>query len=38
MIQGALIWATGREADVEEVACKATGAPACEFKIKLGGD
>ncbi len=38
MIQGALYWAAGREADVEEVACKATGAPACEFKIKLGGD
>jgi len=38
IIQGALFWAVGREVDVEEVACKATGAPACEFKIKFGGD
>jgi predicted hydrocarbon binding protein len=37
LVQGALLWATGHEADVEEIACKATGAPACEFKIKLGG-
>ena len=37
LIQGALFWATGQEADVEEIACKATGAPACEFKVKLGG-
>jgi len=35
MIQGSLFWATGREADVEEVACKATGAPACEFKVSI---
>jgi predicted hydrocarbon binding protein len=38
LIQGALYWATGQEADVEEVTCRAMGAPACEFKIKLGGD
>ena len=38
LIQGALLWATGHEADLEEVACKAAGAPACEFKVKLGGD
>jgi predicted hydrocarbon binding protein len=36
IIQGALFWATGQEADVEEVACKATGAQACEFIVKLG--
>jgi hypothetical protein len=36
-IQGALFWATGKEADVEEIMCKAAGAPACEFKVKLGG-
>ena len=36
-IQGALFWATGKEADVEEIMCKAAGAPACEFKIKSGG-
>jgi predicted hydrocarbon binding protein len=37
LIQAALFWATGQEADMEEIACKAAGAPACEFKIKLGG-
>jgi len=36
LIQGALFWATGKEADIEEIACKAAGAPACEFKVKLG--
>ena len=36
LIQGALFWATGQEADIEEIACKAAGAPACEFKIKHG--
>jgi predicted hydrocarbon binding protein len=36
LIQGALFWATGQEADMEEIACKAVGASACEFKIKLG--
>ena len=38
LIQGALFWATGQEADVEEIACKAAGAPACEFKITFGGN
>jgi predicted hydrocarbon binding protein len=37
LIQGALFWAAGQEADLEEIACKATGALACEFKVKLGG-
>lgn len=37
LIQGALVWATGREMDVEEVSCRAIGKPACEFKIKIGG-
>ncbi len=37
MIQEAIRWATGQEADVEEIACKAAGAPACEFKIRYGG-
>jgi predicted hydrocarbon binding protein len=36
LIQGALFWAAGQEADMEEIACKAVGAPACEFKIKSG--
>jgi predicted hydrocarbon binding protein len=37
MIQGALSWATGQEVDVDETACMAAGAPACEFKITFGG-
>ncbi|MEZ0395467.1 MAG: V4R domain-containing protein [Anaerolineales bacterium] len=37
LIQAALGWATGRELDVEEVRCRATGQAACEFKIKIGG-
>jgi len=36
LIQAALFWAAGQEADMEEIACKAAGAPACEFKVKLG--
>ena len=36
LIQAALFWAAGQEADLEEIACKAAGAPACEFKIKPG--
>jgi predicted hydrocarbon binding protein len=36
LIQGALFWATGREVDVEEIACKAAGAAACEFKVTVG--
>jgi predicted hydrocarbon binding protein len=37
LIQGAFVWATDKEADIEEIACKAAGAPACEFKVKFGG-
>jgi len=37
LVQGALFWATGQEADVEETACKAAGAPACEFRVTFGG-
>jgi predicted hydrocarbon binding protein len=37
LIQGALLWATGHEVDLEEITCKAAGAPACEFKVKFGG-
>jgi predicted hydrocarbon binding protein len=37
LIQEALFWATGREADVEETACRAAGSAQCEFKIKFGG-
>jgi predicted hydrocarbon binding protein len=35
LIDGAFYWAAGHEVDVEEIACKATGAVACEFKVKL---
>lgn len=37
LLQGALFWAAGRDADVNEIACRAMGAPACEFKIRIGG-
>jgi predicted hydrocarbon binding protein len=37
LIQEALLWATGQEADVDEIKCKAAGAPACEFRVRLGG-
>ena len=29
-----LFWATGREYDVSETSCRATGAQACEFHVK----
>lgn len=35
MIQEALSWASGQEPDVEEIACRATGAKACQFMIRL---
>jgi predicted hydrocarbon binding protein len=38
IIQGALAWATRQEADVEEIACKAAGAPTCQFRLKQGGN
>jgi predicted hydrocarbon binding protein len=31
-----LFWATGREYDVSETSCRATGAQACEFHVKTG--
>jgi hypothetical protein len=37
LIQGALLWGTGQQADVEEAACRAGGDPACEFRVKPGG-
>jgi predicted hydrocarbon binding protein len=36
LIDRAFYWATGQEVDIEEITCKAAGAPACEFRIKLG--
>ncbi len=35
LIQEALFWASGREHDVEERACRAAGSPQCEFKITM---
>ncbi len=37
LLHEALFWATGREHDLDEVACRAAGGTACEFKIKLEG-
>jgi predicted hydrocarbon binding protein len=36
ILEAALYWATGQDADVEEISCKAMGAEACEFKFKPG--
>ena len=36
LTRACLHWATGRELDVVERACRAMGAPACEFHIKTG--
>lgn len=35
LLQEALFWASGREHDVEERACRAAGASQCEFKIAM---
>lgn len=35
LIQAALTWSTGMAYDVEEVACRATGAEACKFRVRL---
>lgn len=35
LIRESLSWATGQAFDVEEIACKAMGQKACEFKITL---
>ena len=37
LIRECLFWAVGQEHDIEERACKAAGAPQCEFKITFGG-
>lgn len=36
LIRECLFWATGEEHDIEERACRATGAHQCEFKITIG--
>jgi predicted hydrocarbon binding protein len=35
LLEAALFWATGQDTDVEEIACRAVGSPACEFRISL---
>jgi len=37
MIQAALLWATNLEQNVDEISCRATGAIACRFRIRLVG-
>jgi predicted hydrocarbon binding protein len=37
LIRECLYWAVGQEHDIEERACRALGAPQCEFKITIGG-
>jgi predicted hydrocarbon binding protein len=36
LIRESLLWATGKQFDVEETSCKATGKDTCEFKITAG--
>ena len=35
LIQACLLWATGKEIDVEEISCRAVGADTCKFEIDL---
>ena len=37
LIRECLYWADGQVHDIEERACRATGARQCEFKITIGG-
>jgi predicted hydrocarbon binding protein len=37
LIEEALFWASGREYDMLEVSCRASGGSACEFKITVSG-
>lgn len=37
LIRECLFWAVGEEHDIEERACRASGARQCEFKITIGG-
>ena len=34
MIQGAVVWATGKEFDVEEISCRAMGVESCRFRLR----
>jgi predicted hydrocarbon binding protein len=35
LVRESLSWAAHREFDVTEISCRALGAPACEFKVKV---
>lgn len=37
LIRESLYWADGQVYDIEERACRATGARQCEFKVAIGG-
>jgi predicted hydrocarbon binding protein len=37
LIRESLYWADGQVYDIEERACRATGARQCEFKVTIGG-
>jgi predicted hydrocarbon binding protein len=37
LLEASLYWATGQDADIEEISCRAAGGNACEFKVRLGG-
>lgn len=37
LLRECLFWATGKEHDIQETSCKATGQESCEFKIITGG-
>ncbi|MFZ5908688.1 MAG: 4-vinyl reductase [Chloroflexota bacterium] len=37
LLHECLFWATGKEHDIQETSCKATGQESCEFKIITGG-
>lgn len=36
LMRESLFWAAGREYDIAETSCRATGAEACEFHVKTG--
>ena len=36
LMRASLFWAAGREYDITETACRATGAQVCEFHVKTG--
>ncbi len=37
LLRECLLWADGKQYDIQETSCRATGQEACEFTIKTGG-